>query len=198
MTRSSDSPASPLANSVSNKDDKPKLVILSGPSGAGKSTWCQGFADRARAAGVIVGGFISPPVFINGQKVGIDIVDQLSGERRCLAVRRTDGDDDTDSPNWHLDLGTLSWANQRLVDMSSCDCLILDELGPMEFLRGKGLLAGLELVDSRRASLTVAVIRPKLLSLAEERWPWGDVGVIVDDELVERDSGEVMASLEDV
>ena len=98
MTRSSDSPASPLANSVSNKDDKPKLVILSGPSGAGKRTWCQGFADRARAAGIIVGGFISPPVFINGQKVGIDIVDQLSGERRCLAVRRTVGDDDTDSP----------------------------------------------------------------------------------------------------
>ena len=197
MSKSSDSPASLLASFVSGKEQEPRLLILSGPSRAGKSTWCQKFADQARTAGVLVGGIISPPVFIGGQKEGIDIVCQLSGERRRLAERRMDRNEGFDTPNWRIDPGTLSWANRKLVEMPSCDCLILDELGPLELLHGKGLQAGLELVDSRKTSLTVVVIRPKLLPIAAERWPWGQVAMIAAGEMAERDSGELLVSLED-
>lgn len=151
------------------------LLILSGPAGAGKSSLCTQLADSARAAGLVTGGLIATAVFADGRKIGIDLVDQLSGERRRLAGRRAAGDRGLVTKQWAFDTAVLAWGNQRLLDLPPCDLIFIDELGPLELQRDEGLLAGPELIDRRGAARLVAVIRPSLLAQARARWPWGRV-----------------------
>ena len=156
------------------------LLILTGRSGTGKSSLCALLANRARDAGLSTGGLISPPVFSNGRKIAIDLIDQLSGESRRLAARRTTGAPGLTTDHWSFDPTALAWGNQCLLDLPPCDLFFLDELGPLEFRRGEGLLAGLALLDRRRGGRSVVVIRPELLTEASARWPWGrvvDLGV---------------------
>ena len=65
-----------------------KLTIVTGAVGSGKSTWCEKIAKRDQDAGLSVVGLHSMAVFCESQKVGIDLVDLGSGERRRLAERR--------------------------------------------------------------------------------------------------------------
>lgn len=180
------SSASALAELIKNKKKTPELIIVSGLSGAGKSSWCLQLARQARSSGLVVGGVISPPVFINGHKVGIDLVDQVTGERRRLAVRLNGARAGLKTTNWLIDPQVLAWGNQQLLGLPPCDCVILDELGPLEFSQGQGLQAGLKLIDNNQPPLVVAVIRPKLLPLAQKRWPWAESLLIDRESLTER------------
>lgn len=168
-----DSPASPLAFLLARDGKEPALTFLSGPPGAGKSTWCLGLAEEARARGLVVGGLISPAVLVDGRKTGIDLVNLVSGEGRRLAVRRSEAAEGFRTAQWVLDPGVLAWGNQQLQALAPCDILILDELGPLELEQGRGLAAGLELIQKRQMPLIVAVVRPGLLPIARQRWPWG-------------------------
>jgi hypothetical protein len=51
----------------------------------------------------------------------------------------------------------------------------MDELGPLEFEKGIGLIAGLELIDGKMFHQAIVVIRPKLLQPAQYRWPEAEV-----------------------
>ena len=55
------------------------------------------------------------------------------------------------------------------------DLLVIDEPGPLEFVRGEGLLAGLQVLDAGRYGVVVVVIRPSLLPEAQARWPHAQV-----------------------
>ena len=48
--------------------------------------------------------------------------------------------------------------------------LVIDELGPLEFLRGEGWMAGFEAVNSGEYRVALLVIRPSLLKEALSRW----------------------------
>ena len=168
-----DSPASPLAFLLAGKSKKPALTFLSGSPGAGKSTWCLELAEAARASGLVVGGLISPAVLVDGRKTGIDLVNLASGECRRLAVRRGEAEEGFRTARWVLDPGVLAWGNQQLQALPPGDILILDELGPLEMEQGRGLAAGLALIEKRQMPRIVAVVRPALLPIARQRWPWG-------------------------
>jgi nucleoside-triphosphatase len=170
-----DSPASPLAFLLSGKRREPTLTILSGLPGAGKSTWCLRLVEEAKARGLVVGGLLSPAVYHKGRKVGIDLMDVVSGERRRLAVRHDAAQGGIKTDSWVLDPGTLAWGNRRLLASPAWDLAILDELGPLELERGGGFQAALRIIESRQFPLTVAVVRPRLLPEARRRWPWGEV-----------------------
>lgn len=170
-----DSPPSPLADLPLGQGQSPQLIIVSGPPGAGKSAWCWQLAGEAAAQGFVVAGLISPPVFAHGDKIGIKLVDPFSGDCRRLAVRRGGEHDGFKTEQWVLDPAVLAWGNRILETIPPCDILILDELGPLELERGRGLVAGLDLIERRQIPLIVAVVRPKLLTAARKRWPWGQV-----------------------
>ncbi|MGD8585824.1 MAG: nucleoside-triphosphatase [Chloroflexota bacterium] len=168
-----DSPDSALADLSRSKGHSSQLILLSGPSGAGKSTWCLQLAEEAVSLDFVVAGLISPAVFENGFKIGINLVDQANGERRRLAVRSGKAEDGFKTEQWVLDPAALAWGNQILQAIPACDILILDELGPLEMEQGRGLVAGLDLIKRRHIPLIVAVVRPRLLPAARQRWPWG-------------------------
>lgn len=160
-----------------NPHDIPDLLLVTGLQGTGKTTWCLELAEYARASGFTVKGLISPAVFMDGRKVGIDLLDLTSTERRKLAVLWPPNSKDTNNFGlcWQFDDETVTWGDGILAGLGSCDLLIIDELGPLEFTHGLGWQAALPLISSREYRLTCVVIRPSLVDKAIVRWPWGQV-----------------------
>ena len=172
MLHSVNSPRALPASFIFPRDLQPGLTLVTGPRGAGKSLWCMGLAKHARALGMDVRGLASPAVMDGEQKVGIDLLDLASGERRRLAVRRGDAGGDLAMTDWQMVAETLEWGNALLERIQPCDLFILDELGPLEFQNGVGLTAGLDFVDAHRGFPLFVVVRPSLLAAARQRWPW--------------------------
>jgi len=152
-------------------------VFLTGDSGAGKTLFCLRLAALARQKTLAPVGLLSPGAYQAGSKGGIDLLDVQSGERRRLANRRpadlARGAAPMDNLGWIFDPAVLEWGNQILTGLAGGELLIIDELGPLELLYNTGWTAGLDLLDERRYWLSVVVIRPSLLEVAQARWPWG-------------------------
>ncbi|MBK8985078.1 MAG: ATP-binding cassette domain-containing protein [Chloroflexi bacterium] len=170
-----DWPDSPLAQAFQNGRNAPQLFIVTGLSGVGKTTWCGDLAQRARARGLRVAGLWSPGVFAHGRKLGIDLVNLHTEERRRLANLRGSAAAAVSTTQWAFDPEALAWGNRVMADAPDHDLLILDELGPLEFGRGEGLMAGLQVIDDGRYRVACVVIRPSLLPEAQARWPHAQI-----------------------
>lgn len=150
------------------------LYLLTAPSGAGKTTFCAALAEQARAAGWDVAGILSPPVFENGEKTGIRAQNLRTGETRPLASLNTH----LPPPNYQLPIGNwlfspsaLAWGNDILAACLPCDLFIVDELGPLELLRGAGWHSALEVLRQPQYKIGLAVVRPELVETAQKVFP---------------------------
>jgi nucleoside-triphosphatase THEP1 len=150
---------------------EPKLVLLTGPSGSGKTTWCMELAKWAGSLGLDVDGLVSPSIYQDGIRTGIQLFDLQTGHSRLLAHRRTQHSDGFTTADWQLNDETLQWGNHILAGCQTGQVFILDELGPLEFERGCGMTNGLDVIDQQRYQFACAVVRPAFLSLATSRWP---------------------------
>lgn len=173
---------SPLETIFSGGRDKPQIVLVTGESGSGKSSWCSDLVMEMQRRGWKVGGILSPAVVKSGSKTGIDLVDLSSGQRRRLATLRDTSSSDVMTDLWAFDLEVLQWGNALLENLpTETDLLVIDELGPLEFKRGKGLSSAFGSVDRRRYKVACVIVRPGLLHEALRRW--SDAYVIdVEDE----------------
>lgn len=165
------SPDSFLASFVSSAENG-QLLLISGPRRSGKTRWCCELAQAAPACGLIPAGLISPPVYAEGERVAIELLDLTTRQARRLAVRREDGRPGLLTEFWSLDESVLEWGNQILSRLAGWPFLIVDEIGPLELLRGRGLTAALPLLSARDYRLACAVVRFELLEHARTRWPW--------------------------
>jgi len=147
-----------------------EIVIISGDRGSGKTTFCAQVVEAARQSGWQVCGLITPACVENGDKTAIEVVDLQSGEHRLLAWRRQAQQEGIHTPHWTFDPTQLVLGDQILANSLPCDLFVVDELGPLEFLRGEGWLAGLAALDSGKFKLALVVIRPELLEAARSRW----------------------------
>ncbi|MCC6189912.1 MAG: hypothetical protein IT318_12830 [Anaerolineales bacterium] len=146
------------------------IHIVTGPGGTGKTTLCARIADGAAAVRLMVAGVISPAVFDQAEKVGIDVIALRARERRRLAALSNPAAGATHTRRWSFDAETLSWADAVLQAATPCDLLVVDELGPLEFERGEGWPAGLAAVDAGRYRWALVVVRRELLPAAARRW----------------------------
>lgn len=154
-----------------NRKETPQLIIVTGLSGAGKTTWCKNLVENAKTNGYNLEGILSPGIFQGKRKIGIEVLDLHTGEKKPLAKLREEGRSEISTPRWVFDPQSLDWANQRLKNGSGSDLLVIDELGPLEFLRNEGLLAGLDRLDQGDFYVACVVVRSSLLQKAIERWP---------------------------
>lgn len=168
-------PGSPLARIFKDSEQSPRLLLITGLSGAGKSIWCTRLARHARDQGFSVKGILSPAVFKDGQKVAIDMINVATGERRRLANLRNRTPARLMTTQWQFDPDVIAWGNEVLSADPTCDLLIVDELGPLEFVRREGLMEGLRLIDERRYKVACVAVRPSLLQEAQQRWPSAQV-----------------------
>jgi nucleoside-triphosphatase THEP1 len=151
------------------------LYLITGVQGSGKTTFCQALVDSAVSDGRSIAGVISPPVMVEGRKVGIDIVDLCTKQRRRLANTIDRGGNGPKTIRWAFNGKALAWGNQVLGNIPACDLLVIDELGPLEFERGEGWMHGFTAVDDGDFTLAVVVIRPDLVDKALEKWPYANI-----------------------
>jgi nucleoside-triphosphatase THEP1 len=153
------------------------LLILSGDIEKGKTRICMRVAEGLKARGRDVAGVVSPAVWKGSEKIAIESLDLRSGESRRLADRtdQAEGSTGPQTKRWQFNAETLAWCNQVYHAIESCDHLIVDELGPLEFEREEGLLAAFDVLDRGDYQCALVVIRPSLLVQAEQRWPLAKV-----------------------
>ncbi|GEM_PF-330957 len=151
-----------------------RLLLVTGAIGAGKTTFCKTFIDSLRdrsAATLDVAGILTPGLWQAGRKVGIEAMDLRTGETRHLACLRNGAFEGQGTAKWAFHPGTVEWANHVLAKAVPCKVLVVDELGPLEWLRGEGFMAGMEAADSGRYQCALVVVRDALLEHAIHRWP---------------------------
>lgn len=159
-----------------------RLILLSGEFDAGKTTLLLMLQDELKSSGLKVTGVISPPILENGEKVGIGLQDLASATTRQLAVLRARaGDSAISTKRWSFLPEGMADANRFLADATPCDVLIIDELGPLEFVGQAGWTNGLAAIDSGRYALAICVVRPSLIEIVRSRWPQAQVIVVTRD-----------------
>lgn len=173
------SPEVLLASLFFENQPRRELYLVCAPSGAGKTTWLLELYSLARQQGRTTGGLLSPPVYADGQKMAIDLLDAASGRRMRLAARReqecgaeTGG---PDALGWVFDPAAIQWGNRVLSRTAACDLFFLDELGPLEWLYGQGLVQGFAALERGSYRAAFVSVRPSLLEQAAARWPRANV-----------------------
>ncbi len=164
-----------LRKVIDESTKTPQLLLLTGLKGFGKTTWCLKLKQLADDEGIAVSGIISPGIYTGERKTGIEILDLSSGKKRVFAELNTGRAQRLSTPRWSFDADSVAWANKILENKSESDLLIIDELGPLELLRGKGFVAGLARIDSKQFRVAIVVIRSSLLPKALQRWPHAQV-----------------------
>lgn len=173
-----------MPDSPSNAKDYARLHLVCGERDSGKTQVCAALAQLLSLYGEDLAGLISPGVFVEGRKTAIEAYDLRSQQRRRLAIPRI-AQDATEPPlaaaqewtsrDWAFDEGVLAWGNAILRVSVPCGVLIVDELGPLEFVAGRGWMNGLNALDSQNYRMAVTTIRPGLLESAAQRWPGAQV-----------------------
>lgn len=168
-------PGNMMLNRIIKNTEAPQLILVTGLSGVGKTTWCQRLITSAKQQGLNVQGILSPGIYADEKKIGIAAQNIATGETHPLAKLRKEGRQALSTPRWTFDQEVLSWADGVLSKISDSNLLIIDELGPLEFLRGEGLMAGMARIDSGNYQVAVVVVRSSLLPKAIQRWPSAEV-----------------------
>lgn len=141
------------------------LFLVTGERGAGKTTWLKKLITAARQTDYQVHGLLSPGTFENGEKVAINLINLANDETRVMTIpiethlaaghggiRRLETGELV-LGSWQVHEDTMQWGNQILFqlltqsmssDHSAKQILIIDELGPLEFVHGLGFTAAIQ------------------------------------------------------
>ena len=169
-----------------------KLHIMTGPFMTGKTTWIErlllacGLPIASHNPALVgippaapnpahplphVAGVYTPAVFAGDEKTAIDATLLPSCERFLFAPRRLVHDGQgLHFAGWDFQSSALQRINAHLASCADCELLVVDELGPLEFMRGQGYTEALRLLDAATVPHALVVIRPDLLPQAQARW----------------------------
>ncbi len=146
------------------------IYVITGERGSGKSTVCAQVAREAAGRRMTVAGILTER---SSPEPGAPtrVVDLRSGEDRPFGTQSPRGADsgrsDPLTPSWEFDSGVFAWANEVFAHFAPCDLLIVDEVGPLELLGGRGWATALAALRSRDFAAALVVCRPGLLAQLE-------------------------------
>jgi nucleoside-triphosphatase THEP1 len=161
-----------------------EIIGLTGSKGKGKTYACLELAGRLIDQGVLVKGFCSPPVLLEGVKTAIDVVSLPSFERRRLGViGEIEGY--TQIRVWSMDPAAFEWINRQLKRLTSTDVLMFDEFGPLEVAQQKGWYKALDVLKTAKYHLAVITFRPDYQDFFKREYP--EISIINLDDLASPD-----------
>lgn len=169
------------------------LHILTGDVRTGKTTRLEARVAELEAAGVPCRGVLAPGVWDErGEKLGIANVLLPSRERVLLARPAAGGC--AGGLGWEFDEAAMAHVNAHFSALRRRAAerdvrpglLVVDELGPLELLRGGGLTEALAALEAGPAPAwpdAFVVVRRSLADAAAERLrpAWGDVRLVGTD-----------------
>jgi molybdopterin-guanine dinucleotide biosynthesis protein A len=157
-------------------------LLVVGEPGSGKTSWCREYVDRRRESGSSVGGILCPAIERQGQRIGSNVVDLLTGQEVPFArlSRRksfTAGEVVGDYTISRRGISFACAAIGRAVE-NKCDLVVIDEVGPLE-LSGRGLMPAVGLALASMADVLI-VVRSWLKEAVQTRFPEHEFVVVAD------------------
>jgi molybdopterin-guanine dinucleotide biosynthesis protein A len=157
-------------------------LLVVGEPGSGKTSWCRRYIDWWRKSGSSVGGILSPAIEKQGQRVGSNAVDLLTGEEvpfaRLSRYRSFKGEEKIG--NYTISRHGISFACaaiKRAVE-SRCNLVVIDEVGPLE-LSGKGLMPAVKLALASPVNVLI-VVRSSLREALQRHFPQYEFVVVAN------------------
>ena len=158
-----------------------RLLVVGEPR-SGKTSWCRKYINRRRESGSSVGGILSPAIEKQGQRVGSNALDLLTGKEvpfarlsHCRSFKA--GEMVGDYTISRDGIIFACDAIKRAVE-SRCDLVVIDEVGPLE-LGGKGLMPAVELALASPVNLLI-VIRSSVKGALQGHFPEYEFAVVAD------------------
>lgn len=148
---------------------EPQILLVTGASGSGKTTYCLRIIKKYRQEGRRVSGLLSPGLFENGVKTAIQAMDLCTGEIHLFATKELSQDECVQVGEWLVRVETINWGNQVLSRSDPCELLVIDELGPLEFILGGGWQSAFTRLEQKDFMSALVVVRPELRKLAYQR-----------------------------
>ena len=157
-------------------------LLVVGQPGSGKTSWCREYIDEQRKRGATVGGILCPAIEHQGQRVGSNALDLLTGQAVLFArlsvhspfkAGEKIGDYIISRDGVLFACGAIQRATE-----SSCGLIVIDEVGPLE-LSGKGLMPAVESALASAANLLI-VVRSSLREALQKRFPEYGFVVVAD------------------
>jgi len=157
---------------------KVAFFAVTGGIGRGKSTLLRSLGEKARAAGIEVGGF-SQERSEHGGIIAYELV-RVSGQRQKLGERGS-------GRKFRFEEEAFAAARTWLQeDARAAALFFIDELGKLEAEGGGHVPALQELLAARPDAVIVAVIRKEKLSAIREIFPFDDDHLLDLDEYSDR------------
>ncbi|MGB5925179.1 MAG: nucleoside-triphosphatase [Dehalococcoidia bacterium] len=157
-------------------------LLVVGEPGSGKTSWGREYIGRRRKSGSTIGGILSPAIEQQGQRVGSNALDLLTGQEvpfaRLSRYKSFEGGEVVGE--YTIDREGMSFACgaiERAVE-SRCDLVVIDEVGPLE-LSGKGLMPAVELALASPVSVLI-VVRSSLKGALQRHFPQYEFVVVAD------------------
>lgn len=153
----------------------PRIILITGERQIGKSTVCAKLVDSLRSRRVQVSGLLT-------RRTGPDdlrVTELHSGATYPLTVSRSP-DQERAIPVGHfqMDRAAMRRSENALDAGFPTQVFILDEIGPLELIRGQGWVRALELLRRSRYDVGFIVIRPELLVRAIWQLPVSSCTVV--------------------
>ncbi len=162
--------------------DTPAIILITGEMQAGKSTLCQKLAQRFREKGIFVTGLVTEHPAPHSL-----VVAALHTNERYLLTCPFESEQGTALTHFRMNPAAMARSAEALPTSFPTQIFILDELGPLELLRGEGWMAVLHLLASEEYKIAFIVVRPTLLAQAIQQLPC-DIYTVAHITLENRDS----------
>lgn len=115
----------------------PNNVLVTGPPRSGKTTVVENVVERLETWGYRAGGVYCPERRSDGDRVGFEIVDVLTGDSKLMAhVDRSDG---PTVGKYRVDVDAVDavCASAFTAAFETADFVVVDEIAPMEVYSGE-------------------------------------------------------------
>jgi len=148
----------------------PPIFIVTGKRGAGKTISLDRAVKALKATGLDVGGILAVGLWEEGIRVGFDIVDLLTGERRVLCRRGKNGGLPGFGPFYFCEEGLI--VGRRALSpeqVRRADLVVVDEVGPWE-LQGQGWAEALDSLLTTVNTPMVWVVREEIIEAVHRHW----------------------------
>jgi len=158
-----------------------RLLVVGEPR-SGKTSWCREYIDRQRKHGSTVGGILSPAIEKQGQRVGSNALDLLTGQEvpfaRLSRLKRFKGGEVVGDYTINRRGVVFGRGAIKRAAESRCDLVVIDEVGPLE-LSGKGLMPAVELALASPVNVLI-VVRSSLKGALQRHFPQYKFVVVAD------------------
>ena len=125
-----------------------KINLIVGERDVGKTTLCFNLIENLKFMRYSVAGIISPGIYHDEVKVGINALNIKSGENVKLADYSPGWDIENPIRIWKMNSKAIPWGNDVLTKSIPCDVLIIDEIGYLEFENNHGFSVAVEFASA--------------------------------------------------